>query len=63
MRRLCKWLGSSERNVAFNRVMRYALTESARFCPSEDHSTDVANVPGWNWYPEPEPEPDPEPEP
>ena len=29
--------------------MRYALTESARFCPMEDHNTDVANVPGWNW--------------
>ena len=29
--------------------MRYALTESARFCPLEDHNTDVANVPGWNW--------------
>ena len=49
MRRLCKWLGSSEKNVAFNRVQRYALTESARFCPTEDHDLDVANVKGWNW--------------
>ena len=49
VRRLCKWLGSSEKNAAFNRVQRYALTESARFCPSEDHNTEVANVKGWNW--------------
>ena len=44
-RRLCKWLGSSEANAAFNRVMRYALTESARFCPSEDHRGEVKPPP------------------
>ena len=75
MRRLCKWLGSSEKvrvrvrdrvelglglglepnpsptptpndnphqNVAFNRVMRYALTESARFCPLDDPNPNQA---------------------
>ena len=47
------------------------LTESARYCPVEDHRADVANVPHWNWqnpftaynctwgfhYPTPFPEP------
>jgi len=42
VRRLCKWLGSSEKNVAFNRVMRYALTESARFCPLDDPNPNQA---------------------
>ena len=44
VRRLCKWLGSSAANIAFNRVQRYALTESARFCPSEDHRTEVRQM-------------------
>jgi len=46
---LCKWLGSRDANRRFNRLARYVLTESARYCPEEDHNTDVANVPNWNW--------------
>uniref|UniRef100_A0A7S3BTX1 Uncharacterized protein n=1 Tax=Haptolina ericina TaxID=156174 RepID=A0A7S3BTX1_9EUKA len=49
VRRLCKWLGTPEENRKFNRLMRYVLAESARFCPEEDHLGHVANVPNWNW--------------
>ena len=49
LRRLCKWLGSTAANRAFNQVARYVLTESARYCPEEDHDAVVANVPHWNW--------------
>lgn len=47
--KLCKWLGSTEQNRAFNRLMRYVTSESARFCPLEDHNAQVANRAGWNW--------------
>ena len=73
IRRLCKWLGSSAANARFNKVAKYVLTESARYCPVEDHSHKVANVPKWNWqnpftaynctwgfhHPTPYPEPSP----
>ena len=49
IRRLCKWLGSSAENAKFNNLMRYVLTESARYCPVEDHRRKVAEVPHWNW--------------
>ncbi|KAL1519824.1 hypothetical protein AB1Y20_023330 [Prymnesium parvum] len=49
VRRLCKWLGSTAANRRFNRLMRYVTSESARFCPMEDHDEAVANVPHWNW--------------
>ena len=48
-RRLCRWLGSTSANKAFNSLANYVLVESARFCPSEDHLLNVANTPGWNW--------------
>ena len=48
-RRLCRWLGSRSANARFNRLMKYALVESARFCPAEDHNRTVANIPSWNW--------------
>ena len=71
IKRLCKWLGSTSANQRMNDVMRYILTESARYCPAEDHSQKVAHVPNWNWqnpftaynctwgfhYPTPYPEP------
>ena len=40
--RLCRWLGSSGANARFNALMRYVLSESARFCPNEDHDPVVA---------------------
>jgi hypothetical protein len=49
IRRLCKWLGSTEANAAFNRRMRYVTHESSRYCPGEDHRSEVANIPNWNW--------------
>eukprot|EP00965_Chrysotila_dentata_P148915 4917627-Pleurochrysis_carterae.AAC.8 len=32
-----EWLGSRQRNVEFNTLTRYILTESSRYCPTEDH--------------------------
>ena len=49
VRRLCRWLGSRNRNVAFNRLMRYVLTESSRYCPEEDHDRRLAHGAGWDW--------------
>ena len=49
IRRLCKWLGSTAANRAFNAKMRYVLHESSRYCPGEDHRSEVANIPNWNW--------------
>ena len=45
--RLCKWLGSSTANAAFNALQKYVLTESARYCPAEDHqqSSTAAKTP------------------
>jgi len=37
LRRLCRWLGSTEKNEEFNVLTRYILTESSRYCPTEDH--------------------------
>jgi len=34
LRRLCKWLGSTEQNAAFNALQRYVLHESARCRPA-----------------------------
>ena len=36
LRRLCRWLGSSQVNADFNKLARYILTESSRYCPQED---------------------------
>ena len=49
VKRLCKWLGSTEENRRFNRLQRYVLHESARYCPEEDHDAAVANSRRWNW--------------
>ena len=49
VQRLCKWLGSTSANRDFNNVMAYITSESARYCPGEDHDERVANVPRWNW--------------
>jgi len=45
--RLCRWLGSAEKNVAFNTLVKYILTESSRYCPSEDHGG--YGAPGFDW--------------
>ena len=37
LRRLCRWLGSTQANTEFNTLTRYILTESSRYCPTEDH--------------------------
>ena len=37
LRRLCRWLGSRAKAEEFNRLIRYILTESSRYCPQEDH--------------------------
>ena len=47
LRRLCRWLGSRESNRQFNKLMRYVLTESSRYCPNEDHGG--YGAPGFNW--------------
>ena len=49
IRRLCKWLGSTGANRRFNHLARYVLHESSRYCPGEDHRSEVANTPNWNW--------------
>ena len=33
LRRLCRWLGSAAQNAAFNKLIKYILTESSRYCP------------------------------
>ena len=45
VKRLCKWLGSAGANRAFNRLARYVLTDSSRYCPTEDHR----GFGGWDW--------------
>ena len=45
LRRLCRWLGSTQKNQEFNSLIKYILTESSRYCPSEDHH----GFGGWNW--------------
>ena len=47
LRRLCRWLGSTEQNLEFNTLTRYVLTESSRYCPMEDHGG--YNAPGFDW--------------
>ena len=47
LRRLCRWLGSTEKQKAFNTLTRYVLTESSRYCPNEDHGG--YGAPGFNW--------------
>mmetsp|Transcript_54409 Transcript_54409/g.125354 ORF Transcript_54409/g.125354 Transcript_54409/m.125354 type:complete len:843 (-) Transcript_54409:283-2811(-) len=47
LRRLCRWLGSSSKNAEFNTLTRYILTESSRYCPTEDHGG--YNAPGFDW--------------
>jgi len=47
LRRLCRWLGSTEKQKAFNKLTRYVLTESSRYCPNEDHGG--YGAPGFNW--------------
>ena len=47
LRRLCKWLGTGARQRAFNKLTRYILTESSRYCPNEDHGG--YGAPGFNW--------------
>ena len=47
LRRLCRWLGSTEQNIEFNTLARYVLTESSRYCPTEDHGG--YRSPGFDW--------------
>ena len=47
LKRLCRWLGTAEKNKAFNALQRYVLTESSRYCPNEDHGG--YGAPGFNW--------------
>lgn len=47
LRRLCRWLGSRERNAEFNRVLRFVTTESSRYCPHEDMGG--YGSPGFDW--------------
>jgi len=47
LRRLCRWLGSAPANANFNKLMRYILTESSRYCPQEDMGG--YGSPGFNW--------------
>ena len=44
LRLLCKWLGRDE-TKRFNGLMRYILTDSSRYCPSEDHRS----FGNWDW--------------
>ena len=45
LRSLCRWLGSDRANRDFNTLARYVLTDSCRFCPSEDHRWFAS----WDW--------------
>jgi len=47
LRKLCRWLGSTSAQEAFNRLIMYILTESSRYCPTED--TGGHFVAGFNW--------------
>lgn len=47
LRRLCRWLGSSKANEDFNKLSRYILTESSRYCPTEDMGG--YGGPGFDW--------------
>ena len=47
LRQLCRWLGSTQKQKAFNTLTRYVLTESSRYCPNEDHGG--YGAPGFNW--------------
>jgi len=49
LRRLCKWLGSTQKQRDFNNLMRYILTESSRYCPNEDHGRYGGMFGAWNW--------------
>lgn len=50
LRRLCRWLGSSQRNREFNLLIKYILTESSRYCPQEDHGKyDRLYAGQWDW--------------
>jgi len=46
LRKLCRWLGSEAANRDFNTLARYVLTDSCRYCPSEDHRWH----PDWTWH-------------
>lgn len=48
LRRLCRWLGSAAQNAAFNKLIKYILTESSRYCPAEDHGN-YGGQGNWNW--------------
>ena len=77
LRRLCRWLGSAAQNAAFNKLIKYILTESSRYCPEEDHGK-YGGLGNWNWqvtarvrlgvanpnpYPNSDPNPNPNPTP
>lgn len=47
LRRLCRWLGSAKKNADFNALIRYILTESSRYCPTEDMGG--YGGPGFDW--------------
>ena len=47
LRRLCRTLGSSQKNADFNRLFRYIGTESSRYCPQEDMGG--YGGPGFDW--------------
>ncbi|KAL3921057.1 MAG: hypothetical protein SGPRY_005034, partial [Prymnesium sp.] len=47
LKRLCRWLGSEQKNEQFNSLANYVLTESSRYCPSEDHGG--YNSPPFDW--------------
>ena len=47
LRRLCRWLGSRQRNIDFNKLLRYVTTESSRYCPQEDMGG--YSSPGFDW--------------
>ena len=47
LRRLCRSLGTARRNREFNRLAKYILTESSRYCPQEDMGG--YGAPGFDW--------------
>ena len=57
----CKWLGSASANRAFNNLARYVLHESSRYCPGEDHRSEVATLTLTQPSPSPAPQPEPKP--
>jgi len=46
IKKLCRWLGTPRATADFNKLMRYVLTDSSRYCPMEDHRRHHSN---WNW--------------